>query len=185
MQKSLWIMLAVLTVAISAPYASADIVTLDVSGGLSPVGGSSCSSSGCTLGGDIVIDNASGAIISNDVTFNGESPSVGPFNGGNGVGAVGALTELEIVNADSNAGLILVFSTITPGSLVGYSGGPLNGNTEIFTSNGCCAWFLVSGALTPAVTPAPEPSSAALMLFGVGLVFVMRKRIGNGLPQAS
>ena len=38
-------------------------------------------------------------------------------------------------------------------------------------------------ALT-AVT-APEPSSYALMLLGVGLVFVMRKRVGQGLPQAS
>jgi hypothetical protein len=30
----------------------------------------------------------------------------------------------------------------------------------------------------------PEPSSVALMLLGVGLVFVMRKRIGQRLPQA-
>ena len=38
--------------------------------------------------------------------------------------------------------------------------------------------------VTPAVA-APEPSSVALMLLGVGLVFVMRKRIGQCLPQAS
>ena len=43
---------------------------------------------------------------------------------------------------------------------------------------------LTSGALTQPVTPAPEPSSVALMLLGVGLVFVMRKRIGQRLPQA-
>ena len=36
-----------------------------------------------------------------------------------------------------------------------------------------------------AAVAAPEPSSIALMLLGVGLVFVMRKRIGQGLPQAS
>jgi len=36
-----------------------------------------------------------------------------------------------------------------------------------------------------AAVTAPEPSSYALMLLGVGLVFVMRKRIGQGLPQAS
>ncbi len=35
------------------------------------------------------------------------------------------------------------------------------------------------------VTTAPEPSSVALMLLGVGLVFVMRKRIGQGVPQAN
>ncbi len=31
----------------------------------------------------------------------------------------------------------------------------------------------------------PEPSSVVLMLLGIGLVFVMRKRIGQGLPLAS
>ena len=36
----------------------------------------------------------------------------------------------------------------------------------------------------PAVTT-PEPSSAGLMLLGVGLVLLMRKRIGQRLPQAS
>ena len=36
-----------------------------------------------------------------------------------------------------------------------------------------------------AAVAAPEPSSVALMLLGVGLVFVTRKRIGQGLPQAS
>ena len=33
--------------------------------------------------------------------------------------------------------------------------------------------------------PAPEPSSIALMLAGIGFLLVMRKRIGQGLPQAS
>jgi hypothetical protein len=39
-------------------------------------------------------------------------------------------------------------------------------------------------SLSPAVAT-PEPSSVALMLIGLGLVFVMRKRIGQGLPRAS
>jgi hypothetical protein len=47
---------------------------------------------------------------------------------------------------------------------------PLTGTTE--------------GPVSAAVA-APEPSSLALMLAGIGLVFVMRKRIGQGLPQAS
>jgi len=42
-----------------------------------------------------------------------------------------------------------------------------------------------TAAFEPTVVAAPEPSSVALMLLGVGLVFVMRKRIGQGLPQAS
>jgi hypothetical protein len=31
----------------------------------------------------------------------------------------------------------------------------------------------------------PEPSTVALMLAGIGFLLVMRKRIGQGLPQAS
>ena len=38
---------------------------------------------------------------------------------------------------------------------------------------------------TSSTVPTPEPSSVALMLLGVGLVFVMRKRIAQRLPQAS
>ena len=38
----------------------------------------------------------------------------------------------------------------------------------------------------PSLPPLPpEPSSVALMLLGVGLVFAMRKRTGQRLPQAS
>jgi hypothetical protein len=42
-----------------------------------------------------------------------------------------------------------------------------------------------SGAYTGFIVTAPEPSSVALMLLGVGLVFAMRKRVGQRLPQAS
>ena len=43
----------------------------------------------------------------------------------------------------------------------------------------------VSGDWSIAAVATPEPSSYALMLLGVGLVFVLRKRIGQSLPQAS
>jgi hypothetical protein len=33
-------------------------------------------------------------------------------------------------------------------------------------------------------TATPEPDTSSLMLIGIGFVFVMRKRIGKGLPQA-
>ena len=36
-----------------------------------------------------------------------------------------------------------------------------------------------------AAVAAPEPSSVALMLLGIGLLFAMRKRVSAGLPQAS
>lgn len=44
----------------------------------------------------------------------------------------------------------------------------------------------VSGSYSIAAVPVAtaEPSSVALMLSGVGLVFAMRKRLGAGLQQA-
>jgi hypothetical protein len=42
-----------------------------------------------------------------------------------------------------------------------------------------------NGSLSFTPVTAPEPSSAALILAGIGLLLVMRKRIGQGLPQAS
>ena len=182
MRKSLWITLAVLLLAIGPPAARADTVTLDVSGSLSPNGSASCSVSGCTLGGDIVINNTTGAIISEDVTVSGESPSVGPFTRNFGIGTLGGLTHLTIGDSGDNI-LNLVFSTPTEGSLIGYTGGPISPLTAMSCGEGCVL-RLTSGALTQPVTPAPEPSSVALMLLGVGLVFVMRKRIGQRLPQA-
>ena len=86
MRKSLWIMLAVLLAVIAAPYANADTVTFDASGSLTPEGaGGLCSPSGCTLGGDIVINNTTGTVTSIDITVagatvNGTTQSVGPFH---------------------------------------------------------------------------------------------------------
>ena len=183
MRKSLWIMLAVLLVAIAAPNAHADTVTLDISGTLSANGDASCSASGCTLGGDIVINNTTGAIISEDVTVSGESPSVGPFTRNFGIGTLSGLTYLTIGDSGDNI-LNLVFSTPTEGSLIGYTGGPISPITAMSCGTGCIL-RLTSGTLTQPSVAAPEPSSASLLLLGIGLALVMRKRIGQRLSQAS
>ena len=184
MRKSLWIVLAIVLAAVAAPHAQADTVTLDVSGSLkAELGTAACSSSGCTLGGEIVINNTTGAIISEDVTMSGESPTVGPFTTGiGGIEDLGGLTVLFIEDPGGHQ-VGLFFSTPAAGFLIGYNGGPLSPSSAVF--GGVAMWDLQSGALTPAVTPATEPSSVALMLLGVGLLFVMRKRIGEGVPQAS
>ena len=47
-------------------------------------------------------------------------------------------------------------------------------------------YALYSGSYTAVdLTTAPEPSTMVLMLTGIGLIFVMRKRIARGLPQTS
>jgi hypothetical protein len=64
----------------------ASTITLDVTGALIPdpefPSAASCSTSGCTISGYIVIDNSPGAhvpVISADITAAGETPTVGPF----------------------------------------------------------------------------------------------------------
>lgn len=60
-------------------------------------------------------------------------------------------------------------SFLSPGTYQGFSLTGFNNMTVTITG--------ISGV--------PEPSSVVLMLLGVGLLFVMRKRIGQSLPQAS
>jgi len=59
-----------------------------------------------------------------------------------------------------------------------------NAGTGVYTINSAVAeGSYVVTATT--VAPTPEPSSVALMLAGIGLLLLMRKRIGRGLPQPS
>ncbi|SRR5713101_7496134 len=179
----------VFALCFAAPNARADTVTLIVSGSLSPVvgTGSACSGSGCTLGGDIVINNTTGAVISEDVTISGESPSIGPFTINSGIFATVVPPGNTIISLDSATpgdNLRLLITTSTSGSLVGYDGGPLLPGLSGSLIGTGGVWNITSGALTPSVTPTPEPTSLALMLSGVGLVFAMRKRF-SGLQLAS
>jgi hypothetical protein len=175
MRKSLWIIFTVLLAA-SADIARADTVTLDVSGSMSFFnngGGSFCSPSPCALAGAIVINNTTGVVISTDMS--GEEPIVGTFTVADPtLSEFTGLTALPINSPTSE--LTLEFVTPTTGSLVGCTGGQLTPRLTIaidFFTDGDgppTEWRLTSGSLTAEITPAPEPSSVALMLAGIGLV---------------
>ena len=187
MRKSLWIMLAALVVAIGAPNAHGDSVTFDVSGTLVPsTGSATCGAGGCTVGGTIVIDPTTGNIISENVTFSGESPMVGPFTVSGGVSAIIGGVEL-LISDSKGVPLEMLFDTPTTGSLVGFTGGLFS--TVLIGDEFGTSWASSTGApvggLTEAAPAVPEPPAVALMLLGLGLVYVMRKRIGQGLPQAN
>ena len=149
--------------ALSSP-ARAGIITLDVSGTMSPIAGlgaGACSPT-CTLGGDIVINNsppAPGTILSEHVTATGFSPTVGPFTVNGGISGISGGVDLSIFDAAHDQ-LSLLFATPTAGSLVGYAGGPLSAATGISPPFFGDAWLLSSGSLTPA----PEPPSLVLLL---------------------
>jgi hypothetical protein len=169
--------MAVACLGAGAGTAHADVITLDISGILTPftdnVANASCSSSGCTLGGDIVINNTTGTLVSADVTMAGESPLVDPFTDTVVVDVVEGTA--AIIIAGPQYILQLAFPTPMASPLVGYTGGVLSTDTGIFTlqllNNGTQIdpiWNLTSGSLTPATTPTVEPAS--FLLFGTGLI---------------
>ena len=174
-------MVAAAIVAMGDATAHADTVTLQVSGTLSPFPpppfqppSESCAATGCFLGGEIVINNATGVVLSADVTATGFSPSMGPFAAPQPLHTTSSLTDLEITTAPVfTSEVALIFSTPTEGSLVGYTGGSLSTNTNVSSQSATFRWGLTSGSLTEiAVIPVPEPSTWAMMLLGfAGLGF--------------
>jgi hypothetical protein len=175
---------------LAGAVARAGVITLDVSGTMSPNSGfpGACSPT-CTLGGDIVIDNSPGAansgFVSADVTASGFSPTVGPFTIFVGVhGITNGLTSLNLEDSAADQ-LFLNFSTTTAGSLVGYIGGSLSSGNLNGPSVGLpptpTVYDLSSGSLTAAV---PEPPSILVLLSalaGLGAVLYTRRLPRRGL----
>ena len=161
MRKSLWITLAVLLVAIGAPLAHADSFTYTYTDTLHGFSWTTAAISAVTMetflpGADLTASSSSGVFP-------------GCVNSG--------------VVLDAGGGSI---STFFSDCTIPEISNPANGFalTDYSTPGTYESPFGNILVVTAAVA-APEPSSVALMLLGVGLVFVMRKRIGQRLPQAS
>jgi uncharacterized protein (TIGR03118 family) len=117
------------------------------------------------FGGDLLVGNFG------DGTINAFDPSTGTFlgqlDGANGTPLINlGLWDLSFGNGAHG------FST---DALYFTAGIPGDGQVEDHGLFG-------SVTATGSVTSTPEPSSVALMLLGLGLVFVLRKRVGQGLP---
>ncbi|MFY9730537.1 MAG: PEP-CTERM sorting domain-containing protein [Candidatus Acidiferrales bacterium] len=170
MRKSLWIILAVLLVAIGAPVSHADTST-DYTLSFILTDGSPNAASG----GTVIFDNTTGLFTTFLVNWDGV---VFDFSGDS------LPTSASWIACASSAGAACPSPASVPDAfyfceLSGCLGQSPAAGT--YTDPGAVA----AGSYALTVVPTPEPSSVALMLLGVGLVFVMRKRIGQRLPQTS
>jgi hypothetical protein len=177
MRKSLLIvpvLLLLLFAAIGAPVALADTIENFTT----------------PLGGTLTVDVTNGTITAVDIP----APGFADFTTGGGL--ISGCTELGLVQCDGwfievgNTGnflgavVDLTFTTNpTPGSLVGFTGGSVIAE-KVYDVGGGLVEFVYGGTISPAAS-VPEPPTVWLTLIGVGLVSVMRKRVGQGLSTAT
>jgi hypothetical protein len=189
----------------AAVSARADVITFDVSATMLPVMGggadASCAASGCTLGGNIVINNTTGAVISEDVTFIGSSlPSnrtLGPFTQNIAVGDNDPFTVLVISDSNGDILDLNVLNSDDEASLVGFTGGALGYETSVTASElttgstGTATWIIQTaaigipgegsvlgvGSLTPVAVDESDHELAPVLLLASGLAAAFRERL--------
>jgi len=166
MRKLLWIMLAVMVVAVSAPNAHGDGFTPTITCTGLPV--AACTpppfaifTPGAPVGTVEIGLPSVGISISMDLNSGGAPTDT--FDWALGTGSAGGVNEF-ILDVNTGQGIGVPFTCASISSVPGLHCG--------------------DGTLTFTPVAAPEPSSVALMLLGVGILFVMRKRVGYSRPSA-
>ena len=166
MRKALWIVPALLVFAtVVAPCARADTVTFTCPGDpANPAPGNPCFVAAPTAP-DVSFPGPTLVITWNSQTFDLTLPSDWSD------------TDANVVWGASN-GLFIAYD---PEHL--FEQEPF---TFISTSLPSGEGISEGGPLTftPGTVPAPEPGTSVLMLLGIGVLLVARKRIARGLPQA-
>ncbi len=187
MRKTLWITLAALFVAIGAPNVRADSYTyrtidFTVTGGNVPAAPT----------GSFIYDNTTNIFTSFEVVWNN---SIGFLlaDCANGSGQPAINLTCEGFSDSQTSFLALMWcddATTSTCSWFAGTGPPdfFSGDALLFMANGpweisefhlsiCCAGEGANGTFTVST---PEPGTFGLMLLGIGLVLLMRKRMGQG-----
>jgi hypothetical protein len=157
--------LIILALTLITGVAKADtITTFDISGNFSspPPGG--------TFGGTLAVDVTNGTLSSVDITF----PGLAAFNNVAVSASFNGGWTLSVDNSTDEA-LILDFTTTMPSSLVGFSGGTIDGFVVFDITTGDKLFELLSGTIAPAPIPDQASSLTLLALATSGLLALRRR----------
>ena len=148
------------------------VIAFNVSGTATALAGQSCASN-CPFSGTLTVDVTTGVATAADITF----PGLDVFNTVANQQALGSLFDVVFVNGPQD--LALVFTTTTPGSLVGFEGGTIDNQGAVVTlATNDAIYTINSGTITAPSAATPEPSSLILMGTGLlGFAGVLRKRV--------
>jgi hypothetical protein len=164
----MWVILAVLFVAIGAPAAHADSYTITFSGGTTQPVATVSGFSGDVLSFDGVSDMG--------VNINVNGPI---FLGTTAMPQDDTYTWSILPESDGVDAFILVDGTSVTA---------VESNFPIFTYPDPFLFDSGTAVVTDTSIATPEPGTSVLMLIGIGslgLMMVLRKRIAQGLPQAT
>ncbi len=173
MRKSFWAIFALLIAAIGAPNAYADSVTITFTGVLD---GTATLTVTPESGGTFLVTAMTGTLTSPVSTSISLIVPPNFFDDDNNT--LTSLTAFlgDIAFQDSFGDEWLLYTS---------DGQVLVDGTACVFLTGCNTVGAETATLSGVIMTSPEPGTIALMLLGVGIVFVIRRRIVHRLPQAS
>jgi len=178
--------------AIGTSLAHADSFDWTITGPSASQSGSGTFTTDDLSGGTYVITGITGTYDGSSVSLNPAEPATSAFDGNDNL-IYASLLLPDAYGISFTAGSDDInIADVTQALANNFPGAPVVGDQmgtqDIAQMNAQVASGVLSGNYTPvtlSIVAAPEPSSVALTLLGIWCLLVMRKRIAQGLPQAS
>ena len=129
-------------------------------------------SNGDILSGTTTFDETTNTMLSANLLATGSG--VGPFDVPGVFAPDGSQTVIGVGDGTDDF-VFLDFLTPTPGSVAGFDGGPLDGESALCIGSSCSGGYPALNA-GGTLTPVPEPASLAMFGAGLAALGVMRRK---------